>query len=234
MSVESLAHLSQGTLPAVGVPGFFPLFIAYLLGTIPFGLILTKVFLKVDIRSTGSGNIGATNVLRTGNKSLALATLLSDGLKGVAAILLFFAIQPQIFSFSYSVSASLIGFFAILGHCFPVWLKFKGGKGVATTLGVLLAAVPYAGLSSCATWLLLALVFKYSSLAALVAAAVAPIVALFVYGPLAAGVCALIALLVWGRHKENIKRLLKGDEPKIGAKKAAPAPAANAEPPSGM
>ena len=219
MSVETFAHISQGTVPAVGLPGLLTPLIAYLFGTIPFGLILTKIFLKIDIRSTGSGNIGATNVLRTGNKFLALVTLLSDGLKGVTAIFILFAIQPDIFSWSYSFTASFIGLFAILGHCFPVWLKFKGGKGVATTLGVLLAAVPYAGLAACATWLLTAFIFKYSSLAALIAVAVAPVVTIFIYGPYSAFICLLIALLVWWRHKENIKRLINGTEPKIGEKK---------------
>ena len=117
----------------------------------------------------------------------------------------------------YQSGIFLAGFFAILGHCFPVWLKFKGGKGVATTLGVLLAAVPYAGLAACATWLLIAFLFKYSSLAALIAVAVAPVVTLFVYGPTSSFICLLITLLVWWRHKENIKRLLNGTEPKIGS-----------------
>lgn len=126
----------------------------------------------------------------------------------------------KLFAYNFEfTSAAWLGLLAILGHCFPIWLKFKGGKGVATALGVLLAAVPYAGLSACATWLLMAFIFKYSSLAALVALAVAPVVTLFVYGAHPAGVCALIALLVWARHAANIKRLLKGEEPKIGAKK---------------
>ncbi len=202
--------------------------LAYFIGSIPFGLILAKISGYGDIRNIGSGNIGATNVLRTGNKKLALLTLIFDGAKGAIAIFIFTGI-PQYtkdygqFTFvHYPVDieffyALLLGFFAILGHCFPVWLKFKGGKGVATALGVLLAAVPYAGLAACATWLLIAFLFKYSSLAALIAVALAPVVTLFIYGSYSAFICLLIALLVWWRHKENIKRLLNGTEPKIGS-----------------
>lgn len=210
-------------------PGILSLLFCYLIGSIPFGLILTKIFLRVDIRDTGSGNIGATNVLRTGNKRLALATLLLDGSKGAIAIVLLLFLDSDLYyslsseahldGIEYHYYASFCGVFAILGHCFPVWLKFKGGKGVATTLGVLLAAVPYAGLAACATWLLTAFIFKYSSLAALIAVAVAPVVTVFIYGPYSAFICLLIALLVWWRHKENIKRLINGTEPKIGEKK---------------
>ena len=210
-------------------PGILSLLFCYLIGSIPFGLILTKIFLRVDIRDTGSGNIGATNVLRTGNKRLALATLLLDGSKGAIAIVLLLFLDSDLYyslsseahldGIEYHYYASFCGVFAILGHCFPVWLKFKGGKGVATTLGVLLAAVPYAGLAACATWLLTAFIFKYSSLAALIAVAVAPVVTIFIYGPYSAFICLLIALLVWWRHKENIKRLINGTEPKIGEKK---------------
>lgn len=207
---------------------YLPPLLAYLFGSIPFGLILTKIFANKDIRSIGSGNIGATNVLRAGGKKLAAVTLLLDAFKGVVVILLIFGIPEfipstnKLFAYNFEfTSAAWLGLFAILGHCFPIWLKFKGGKGVATALGVLLVAVPYAGLSSCATWLLIALAFRYSSLAALAAVAVAPVVTLLVYGAHPAGVCALIALLVWARHAANIKRLMKGEEPKIGAKKAA-------------
>ncbi len=196
--------------------GGFLLF-TYLLGAIPFGLFLTKIFAKKDVRSVGSGNVGATNVLRAGGKKLAAATLLLDALKGGISVLIFSAIYPGE-KFPFAV-ALFIGLIAILGHCFPIWLKFKGGKGVATTLGALLAAVPYAGLAACATWLLMAFAFKYSSLSALIAVAVAPIVTLFVYGASPALICVLIALLVWGRHHANIRRLLKGEEPKIGSKK---------------
>ena len=211
------------------------LLIPYLIGSIPFGLLLTKIFGHGDIRKIGSGNIGTTNVLRTGSKKLALSTLFLDGGKGAVLILLIFGIPNFIpegevigaypykyftpaVNMEFSVSI-LIGFFAILGHCFPVWLKFKGGKGVATTLGVLLAAVPYAGLAACATWILTAKITKISSLSALVAVAIAPIVTLFVYGSAPAIICTLITLLVWVRHKDNIKRLLKDEEPKIGSNK---------------
>jgi glycerol-3-phosphate acyltransferase PlsY len=221
---------------------YLPPLLAYFLGSIPFGLILTKVFTKKDIRSIGSGNIGATNVLRAGGKKLAAITLLLDALKGVIVIVFIFGIPDfipstnKLFAYNFEfTSAAWLGLFAILGHCFPIWLKFKGGKGVATALGVLLAAVPYAGLSSCATWLLMAFIFKYSSLAALAAVAVAPVVTLFVYGSAPAGVCALIALLVWVRHAANIKRLLNGTEPKIGAKKAEAAThREDAKTPSGL
>lgn len=203
------------------------LLLVYLFGSIPFGLILTRLAGLGDIRKVGSGNIGATNVLRTGNKTLAALTLLLDGGKGALAILLVLGV-PDFYvpnNFSYIIGpkdiefflALLLGLLAILGHCFPIWLKFKGGKGVATTLGVFLAAVPYAGLAACAAWLITAFLFKYSSLGALVAVAVAPVVTLFAYGPYSAFICFLIALLVWGRHKENIKRLLNGTEPKIGS-----------------
>lgn len=190
--------------------------ISYLIGSIPFGLILSWVFGYGDIRKIGSGNIGATNVLRSGNKLLALATLILDSSKGALFLLYIKTFGGCLAGFE-TVFFCFFGLFAILGHCFPVWLKFKGGKGVATALGVLLVAVPYAGLSSCATWLLMAFIFKYSSLAALAAVAVAPVVTLFVYGSAPAGVCSLIALLVWARHAANIKRLLNGTEPKIGS-----------------
>jgi len=190
--------------------------IAYLIGSIPFGFLLVKFFLKQDVRQTGSGNIGATNVLRSGNKHLAIATLILDAVKGIVAIYIFY------FSISHSANpifnASLCGFFAILGHCFPIWLKFKGGKGVATALGVLLAAMPLVGLVACATWLISAFAFKISSLAALIAIGTAPIVVFFMYGVAPCIVCILIAALIFWRHKANIQRLLKGTEPKIGAK----------------
>jgi len=189
------------------------LILGYLLGSIPFGLVLCRIFGYGDIRKIGSGNIGATNVLRTGNKPLALATLVLDSGKGAAAVLiaLYFA--------DYN-AALLAGFGALLGHLFPVWLKFKGGKGVATTLGTLIAAAPYVGLAACGIWLLMALIFRYSSLSALTALAAAPVLSHFIYAnPNLSGFCAVIALLVWIKHRDNIKRLSKGEEPKIGAKK---------------
>ena len=189
--------------------------LAYLIGSIPFGLLLTKIAGHGDIRDIGSGNIGATNVLRTGNKFLALMTLLLDVLKAIVPLLILRTILPHA---ALTPMLLPIGLFIIIGHCYPVWLKFKGGKGVATTLGVLLAIVPYAGLAACATWLLSAFLFRISSLAALMAVAVAPVVTFFVYGQAPASMCVLIMLLVWVRHKDNIKRLMKGEEPRIGKK----------------
>lgn len=184
----------------------------YLLGSIPFGLVIVKLAGLGDIRGIGSGNIGATNVLRTGRKDLALATLVLDsGKAGIAALIFTFAISP---------TAGLVaGGAAFFGHCFPVWLGFKGGKGVATFLGVLLATAWPVGLLVCATWLGMALVFRISSLSALVAAAIAPVLALAFSRPDVALLALFLAALLWWRHKENIARLLKGEEPRIGAKK---------------
>ncbi|MFK7839590.1 MAG: glycerol-3-phosphate 1-O-acyltransferase PlsY [Bdellovibrionales bacterium] len=191
--------------------------VAYLIGSIPFGLLLSRFFLKQDIRKIGSGNIGATNVLRSGNKWLAFFTLILDGGKGALAIGLFYFSFAH--SFNPSFNALLCGLFAILGHCFPLWLKFKGGKGVATALGVFLAAVPIVGGLACAIWLASAFIFKISSLAALIAIGSAPIVTFLLYGSGSSVVCLFITLLVFWRHKENIQRLLTGDEPKISRKK---------------
>lgn len=202
------------------------MFCSYMVGSIPFGLILTKVIAKKDVRTIGSGNIGATNVLRAAGKKVAFFTLLLDASKAAFPVLIFIGIPsfqdspPELLPYNYEFSYALwFGLFAILGHCFPVWLKFKGGKGVATTLGALLAAVPYAGLAACATWLLMAFIFKYSSLSALIAVAAAPLVTLLVYGSAPAFLCFFITLLVWAQHADNIKRLLNGTEPKIGEKK---------------
>jgi acyl phosphate:glycerol-3-phosphate acyltransferase len=185
----------------------------YLLGSIPFGLVLTRMAGLGDIRQIGSGNIGATNVLRTGNKPLALATLLLDSGKGAIATLLAAALLGR-------DAALLAGGAAMLGHAFPVWLKFKGGKGVATALGVLLAAHWPVGLAACLTWLATAALFRISSLSALTALGLAPLIAWFGTGdgPLAA-LALFIAVLVYVRHRDNISRLLKGEEPRIGAKK---------------
>jgi len=188
--------------------------IGYLLGSVTFGLVLTRAAGLGDIRAIGSGNIGATNVLRTGHKGLALATLLLDGGKGAAAVLLVGAFLP-------SPAGLLAGIAAVIGHNFPVWLKFKGGKGVATTLGTMCAVDLYVGLLACITWLAVAAVFRYSSLSALAALALAPVYALVFHQPGAAVAFAALAVLVWWRHSANIKRLLKGEEPKIGAKKTA-------------
>ncbi|MEQ8229725.1 MAG: glycerol-3-phosphate 1-O-acyltransferase PlsY [Rhodospirillales bacterium] len=183
----------------------------YLLGSIPFGLVLTRMAGLGDIRQVGSGNIGATNVLRTGHKGLALATLICDSGKGAAAAL--------IAAYLWGAEAGMIaGFAGVLGHNFPVWLKFKGGKGVATTLGVLLAVDFMVGLAVCATWLLVAGTFRYSSLAALGALAAAPFYAFWIVGPAMAWMAGGLAVLAVIRHKENIQRLVTGKESKIGQK----------------
>ncbi len=182
----------------------------YALGSIPFGLLLTKLAGKGDVRRIGSGNIGATNVLRTGSKPLAAATLLLDGGKGALAALILG---------NWGAEAGLVaGLFAVLGHNFPVWLKFKGGKGVATTLGALLALSWPVGLLACATWLAVAAFSRYSSLAALVALAAAPIYMTFFSDTANVVAATLLALLSIARHHENIRRLAKGEEPKIGGK----------------
>lgn len=184
--------------------------LGYLLGSIPFGLVITKAAGLGDIRSIGSGNIGATNVLRTGRKDLALATLLLDGGKGAIAVLVAYALNwpPEI-----------AGAAAFLGHCFPVWLKFNGGKGVATFLGTLLALWFPAGAIACAVWLVIAYAVRFSSLAALAAAAASPLI-LFSMGKAAFAIAAIfMTALIFIRHHANIKRLIAGDEPKIGAKR---------------
>ncbi|MGC2855285.1 glycerol-3-phosphate 1-O-acyltransferase PlsY [Novispirillum sp. DQ9] len=184
----------------------------YLLGSVPFGLVLTKPF-GYDLRAIGSGNIGATNVLRTGRKDLALATLLLDSGKGAIAVGLAWAATAD------ALVMLVAGVAAVLGHNFPAWLRFKGGKGVATTLGVLLATAWPAGLAACATWLAVAAVFRYSSLAALVALAAAPVYAWLWATPAHVVAFALLAALAWARHHENIRRLLRGEESRIGKKK---------------
>ena len=194
----------------------------YLLGSIPFGVIATRLGGAGDLRQIGSGNIGATNVLRTGRKDLALMTLLGDGGKGAVAVLLAWLATRDGTREQQAVLTSLAGGAAFLGHLFPVWLKFKGGKGVSTFLGTLLAAAWPVGLAAAATWLIVAFLFRISSLAALVAVALAPAVALLVGRPHAIALLALfMALLVYVRHAENIRRLLKGEEPRIGAGKVA-------------
>lgn len=185
------------------------MFLSYLLGSIPFGLLITRALGLGDLRRLGSGNIGATNVLRTGNKGAAAATLLLDGAKGAVAVLL-------ARHFGGESAALVAGLFAFLGHLFPVWLRFRGGKGVATFLGVTLALSPIAGLLACASWLATAVAFRFSSLAALVAAALTP-AWLLVFGPPGAAWLGLVlAVLVFLRHHANIRRLLAGEEPRIG------------------
>ncbi len=183
----------------------------YLLGAVPFGLLLARLAGLGDIRNIGSGSIGATNVLRTGRKGLAAATLLLDGGKGAGAVLLagFWGPDPQLMA--------ALG--AVLGHIFPFWLRFQGGKGVATVLGVLLAFAWQAGLAACATWLLVAGLLRYSSVASLVSLAAAPLyIWLFTRDLQLVELIAVLAVMVWIRHRVNIARLLKGEEPKIGGK----------------
>ena len=182
----------------------------YLLGSIPFGLIFTRMAGLGDVRAIGSGNIGATNVLRTGRKGLAAATLLGDALKGTAAVLigLHFNLEP----------ALAAGLGAFLGHLFPVWLGFKGGKGVATFLGVLLALSPVGLLAFAAIWLGLAFGLRYSSLAALAASAATPVVLWALGQPGVAWLFLLLAALLWWKHAPNIRRLLDGTEGRIGQK----------------
>src|ERR1700710_579251 len=187
------------------------LVIGYLLGSIPFGLILTKFAGTEDLRSIGSGNIGATNVLRTGHKGLAAATLLCDMLKGTVAVVI-------AGTFGGPEAAMLAGLAAFLGHLFPVWLKFKGGKGVAVYIGVLLGLFWPAAVVFCLLWLATALTSRYSSLSALVASFVTPIF-LWWFGYLApASLFAGLTLLLFYAHRENIKRLQAGTEGRIGDK----------------
>jgi len=197
----------QTTLPIT----LAALVLGYLLGSIPFGLLLTRMAGLGDVRSIGSGNIGATNVLRTGNKKLAAATLLLDALKASAAVW----IAQALFGPDAALAA---GFAAFIGHLFPVWIGFKGGKGVATYIGVLLGLAPWLVLVFAVVWIGLAYVFRYSSLAALVATLVIPVV-LWILGPeKAAVVMALMTLITWIKHHANISRLLAGTESKIGQK----------------
>ena len=184
----------------------------YLLGSVPFGLVITRAMGLGDLRQIGSGNIGATNVLRTGNKGAALATLLLDAGKGGIAVLLARALTGA------EDAAQLAGLAAFAGHLFPVWLRFQGGKGVATFLGTLLALAWPIGLAACATWIAIAALTRISSLSALVAAGSAWIWALALgHGQMVALLIGLGAMVIW-RHKANIARILAGTEPKIGKK----------------
>ena len=193
----------------------------YLVGSIPFGVLLTRATGAGDVRNVGSGNIGATNVLRTGRKDLAFATLILDAGKGAAALLIARAVTD------IDAVAAIAGGAAFLGHLYPVWLGFKGGKGVATFFGLMLAAAWPLGLVAAAVWLLTAAVFRVSSLSALVATLVTPILALMPIAVLnlptsnSVFLLALAAMaLIWLRHFDNIIRLIKGKEPRIGAKSA--------------
>lgn len=186
---------------------------AYLLGSVPFGLVLTRLAGLGDIREIGSGNIGATNVLRTGRKDLALATLLLDaGKGGIAALLVGYGIDPAL--------APVAGAAAFLGHCFPIYLGFKGGKGVATFFGTLAAVNLLVAVGAGAAWLLSAALFRFSSLGALVAAVVASVSAFYLMPTSGLLAVAGMGVLIFVRHKDNITRLIAGTEPKIGAKKS--------------
>ena len=196
----------------------------YLLGSIPFGVIVTRAAGAGDVRNIGSGNIGATNVLRTGRRDLAALTLLGDVGKGIVAVLLARWLVGRLAGTEAAVAAAaLAGGAAFLGHLFPVWLRFKGGKGVATFYGVMLTVAWPVGLAAAATWIAMAALFRISSLAALTAAALAPLFAFAFDQPFAAVVLAtFMAVLIFIRHHENIRRLLKGQEPRIGGTKSAP------------
>lgn len=187
------------------------LLLGYFLGSIPFGLLLTKLAGTEDLRSIGSGSIGATNVLRTGRKSLAAATLLGDALKGTLAV----EISRR---FGGADAAMLAAFGAFLGHLYPVWLKFKGGKGVAVYIGVLIGLLWPAAIVFCVVWLATAAAMRYSSLAALIAAVVTPLFLWWFGQPALASLFVAMSLLLFYAHRENIKRLQAGTESKIGAK----------------
>jgi len=193
---------------------------AYLLGSISFAVVTSKLFGLADPRTYGSGNPGATNVLRSGKKAAAALTLIGDAAKGWLAVCLAIQFSPS--DVSYTMLAAAVALAVFIGHLFPVFLRFKGGKGVATALGVLLALNVWVGLGGLATWLFMALVFRYSSLSALTAAVATPIYALLLGLPrewvLASGIMSL--LLIW-RHKGNIQNLLAGKEAKIGSKKTS-------------
>ena len=189
--------------------------VAYLFGSVPYGLILTKLAGLGDIRSVGSGNIGATNVLRTGHKGLAALTLTLDVAKGVAAVLIADWYGAQ---HGMAIMASLVaGFAVVIGHVFPVWLKFRGGKGVATTFGVLLALSPGTAAVTGAVWLFMLLIFRYSSLAALAASVIATFFAFGYAGQSVGILIGALALLIVIKHHANIRRLIAGTEPKVGA-----------------
>ena len=183
---------------------------SYLLGSIPFGLILSKLFLNKDLRDVGSGNIGATNVLRTGNKFLALITLLLDIGKGAAAVLIAEYFYPGLGLFA--------GAGAFLGHIYSVFLKFTGGKGVATFLGILIALSPLTGFSCCIAWIISAFLFRISSLSAIIAALSSPLLGYYFLDIKLSILASILCTLIIFKHKDNIKRLMTGAEPKIGNK----------------
>ena len=194
-------------------PGLLALWavIGYLLGSVPFGLVLARLMGLGNLREIGSGNIGATNVLRTGSKAAAALTLLLDGGKGAAAVLLARGLAGE-------DAAQLAGLAAFIGHCYPVWLRFQGGKGVATFLGLLLALAWPVGIAACVTWLVAAALARISSLAALVAAGLAPLWAALLGQGVAVMLAICLAALILWRHRGNIARLVAGTEPRIGQK----------------
>lgn len=204
---------------ALGIPDWkiiiygWPVFlavsvIAYLVGAVPWGLMLTAIAGKGDIRKIGSGNIGATNVLRTGSKALAGLTLLLDAGKGAAVVLVVHTLYGPDLTFFAAI-------FVVIGHMYPAWLKFRGGKGVATTLGVLLALAWPIGLAALATWLVAAFTFRYSSLSALIALSLAPVYGWIWADPQVGGIALILGILVWIKHADNIRRLLNGTESRI-------------------
>ncbi|MCY4208900.1 MAG: glycerol-3-phosphate 1-O-acyltransferase PlsY [Roseovarius sp.] len=184
----------------------------YFLGSIPFGLVIAKLLRLGDLRKIGSGNIGATNVLRTGNKGAAAATLLLDAAKGAVAVLI------GRFAESGDV-VQITGLMAFIGHCFPVWLMFRGGKGVATFIGIVLALSLPAGIATCLTWLAVAFLFRISSLSALISCIACPMWLIILGKPEYAILSVMLAVLVWVRHAQNIRRILNGEEPRIGKKR---------------
>ena len=203
---------------------FLILIICYLIGSIPFGLILTKLFDNNDLRNIGSGNIGATNVLRTGNKTLALLTLILDLSKSFIPLFIFFKLYPHpiindFFNLIIVDKIFLIlvfGYFFVLGHCFPIWLKFKGGKGIATSLGVILSIDIFIGLCLLTIWILVFLIFKISSLSALISSTSFPILIFFKYEKVnLLYLSILLTIFVFFTHRSNIIRLLKKEEKKI-------------------
>ncbi len=201
--MPEIAH----TLPALFAWALF----GYLLGAVPFGILLTKVLGLGNLREIGSGNIGATNVLRTGSKPAALATLLLDGGKGAVAVLI-------ARHFAGEDAAQVAGLLAFVGHCYPVWLRFRGGKGVATFLGLLLALAWPVGIAACLTWLATGVLTRISSLSALVAAAASSFWVILLGHPSIFFLSVATTLLVFWRHRDNIKRLRAGTEPKFGAR----------------
>jgi len=209
-----VSAFSDGLIPMLLGAGL----LGYVLGSIPFGLILTRLFGAGDLRKIGSGNIGATNVLRTGRRGLAAATLALDAFKGALAVLLAWVIAPHYPLRSGAVAAVAV----VLGHCFPIWLKFRGGKGVATGLGAVLALSPLTGVLCCVIWLAVARLSRISSAGALAAFVAMPFLIAPLrgetYGAPASKAAFVIAALVLLRHHSNIRRLLTGREPRIGSK----------------